>query len=62
MQVKGWNWTCRLQSLPGGPDRGTVLRVRGRGTDLRTPTRGTAHRRVLPRSHRDLWRTQTNTT
>ena len=61
MQVKGWNWTCRLQSLPGGPDRGTVLRVRGRGTSPRTPARSTACRRVLPRSLRDLRRTQTNT-
>ena len=61
MQVKGWNWTCRSQSVPGSPDRSTVLRVRGHGTGPRTLTRGTARRRVLPRSHRDLWRTQTNT-
>jgi len=61
MQVKGWNWTCRSQILPGSPDRGTVLRVWGHGTGPRTISRGTARRRVLPRSHRDLRRTQTNT-
>ena len=49
------------RSLPGSPDRGTALRIQGRGTDPRTPARGTTRRRVLPRSHRDLWRTQTNT-
>ena len=61
MQVKGWNWTCRSQSLPGSPDRGTVLRVRGRGTGPRTLARGTTRRRVLLRSHHDLRRTQTRT-
>ena len=50
-----------LQSLPGSPDRSTVLRVRARGTGPRTPARGTAHRRVLPRTHRDLRHTQTST-
>ena len=61
MQVKGWNWTCRSQSLPGSPHRGTILRVRGRGTGPRTPARGTTRRRVLPWSLRDLRRTQINT-
>ena len=61
MQVKGWNWTCRSQSLPGSPDRGTILRVWGRGTSPRTPARGTARRRVPPYSHRDLRHTQTST-
>ena len=61
MQVKGWNWTCRSQILPGSPDRGTVLRVRARGTGPRTPARSTTRRRVLPRSLRDLRRTQTKT-
>ena len=61
MQVKGWNWTCRSQSLPGSPDRGAVLRVQDRGTGLRSLARRTAHRRVLPRSHRDLRRIHTNT-
>ena len=60
MQVKGWNWTCRSQSLLGSPYRGTILRVRGRGTGPRTPSRGTTRRRVLPRSLRDLRRTQTH--
>ena len=46
------------QSHPGSPDRGTVLRVRGRGIGPRTLARSTAHRRVLSRSHRDLRRTQ----
>ena len=45
----------------GSPDRSTILRVRGRGTGPRTPARGTARRWVLPRSHRDLRHTQTNT-
>ena len=49
------------RSLPESPDRGTVLRVRGHGTSPRTLARGTARRRVLPRSHRDLRRTQTST-
>ena len=49
------------RSLPGSPDRGTVLRVWARDTGPRTPAHGIARRRVLPRSHRDLWRTQTNT-
>ena len=40
MQFKGWNWTCRSQSLLGSTDRGTVLRVR-----VRTPAGGTARRR-----------------
>ena len=61
MQVKGWNWTCRSQSLPGSPDRSIVLRVRGRGTGPRTPAHGTARQRVLPRLLRVLRRTQTNT-
>ena len=50
-----------VQSLPGGPDRGTVLRVWGRGTDPRSLVCSTARRWVLPRSHRDLRRVQTNT-
>ena len=49
------------QSLPGSPDRGTVLRVWGRGTSPRSLARSTAHRQVLPRSYRDLRRTQTST-
>ena len=53
--------TCRSQSLPGSPGRGTVLRVQGRGTGPRSLARSTARRRVLPRSHRDLRRIQTNT-
>ena len=61
MQFKGWNWTCRSQSLPGSPDRGTVLWVRARGIGPRTPARSTARRRDLPRSLRDLRRTQTDT-
>ena len=61
MQVKGWNWTCRSQSLPGSPDRGTILRVQGRGTGPRKLARGTTRRRVLPRSHCDLRHTQTST-
>ena len=40
---------------------GIVLRVRGRGTGPRSLARSTAHRRVLPRSHRDLRRTQAST-
>ena len=48
-------------NLPGSPARGTVLRVRGRRTDPRSLARSIAHRRVLPCSHRDLRRTQTNT-
>ena len=56
MQVKGWNWTSHSQSLPGSPDRGTVLRVWARGTGPRTPARGTARRRDLPQSLRDLRR------
>ena len=39
----------------------TVLRARGRGTSPRSLARSTAHRRVLPRSQRDLRRIQTNT-
>ena len=45
----------------GSPARGTVLRVRGRGTSPHSLARSTARRQVLPRSHRDLRRTQTST-
>ena len=45
----------------GSPDRGTVLRVRGRGTGPHSLARSTARRRDLPRSHRDLRPIQTNT-
>ena len=38
-----------------------LLRVRGRRTSPRSLARSTARRRVLPRSHRDLRRIQTNT-
>ena len=38
-----------------------LLRVRCRGTGPRSLARSTARRRVLPRSHRDLRRIQTNT-
>ena len=48
----------RSQSLPRSPDRGTVLRVRGRGTGPHTLARSIACRRILPRSHHDLRRTQ----
>ena len=54
--IKGWDWTCRLQSLPGDPARGTVLQVPARGTARWIP------RQVLPRSHRCLRRTQTKHT
>ena len=47
--------------LPGGPDRSTVLRVRGHGTGPRSLARSTARRRALLRSHRDLRRIQTST-
>ena len=40
---------------------GTVLRIRGRGTGPRSLARSTARRRILPRSHRDLRRTQAST-
>ena len=49
------------RSLPESPDRGTVLRVQACSTGRRTPARGTARRQVLPRSLRDLRRTQTST-
>ena len=55
--IKGWDWTCRLRSLRGGP----VLRARSRGTGPRSPARSTARQRALLRSHRDLRRKQTNT-
>ena len=42
----------------GGPDQSTVLRVQGRGTGPRSLARSTARQWVLPRSHRDLRRTQ----
>ena len=55
--IKGWDWTCHLRSLRGGP----VLRVRSRGTGPRSLARSTARRRFLPHSHRDLRCIQTNT-
>ena len=55
--IKGWDWTCRLQSLLGCP----VLRARDRGTGPRSWARSTARQRALLRSHRDLQRTQTST-
>jgi len=55
--IKGWDWTCRLQSLRGSP----VLRARGRGTGPRSPAHSTARQRVLLRSLRGLQRTQTST-
>ena len=54
--IKGWDWTCRLQSLRGSP----VLRARGRGTGPRSPAHSTARWRALLRSLRGLQRTQTN--
>ena len=50
-----------FKALPGSPDRGTVLWVRGRGTGPRSLARSTARRRVLSRSHCDPRRTQTST-
>ena len=59
--IKGWYWTCRLQSLPGSPDRGAVLRARGRKTGPYSLARRTARRRALLRSQRDLRGIQTST-
>ena len=50
-----------LQILPGGPDRSTVLRARGRRTGPRSLARSTARQWALLRSHRGLRRKQTNT-
>ena len=61
MHQKAGRSTCHLQSHPGGPGRNTVLRARGRGTGPRSLAHSTARRWVLPRSHRDLRRVQTNT-
>ena len=55
--IKGWDWTCRLQSLRGSP----VLRARGRGTGPRSPALSTARWRALLHSLRGLQRTQTST-
>ena len=55
--IKGWDWTCRLRSLRGGP----ILRARGRGMGPRSPAHSTAHWRALLRSLRGLQRTQTST-
>ena len=55
--IKGWDWTCRLQSLLGCP----VLRARGRGTGPRSPAHSTARWRVLLRSLHDLQRIQAST-
>ena len=59
-QRMGLNLTSSKPS-GGGPGRSTILRVRGRGTGPRSLARSTARRQVLPRSHRDLRRIQTNT-
>jgi len=55
--IKGWDWTCRLRSLRGGP----VLRVRGRGMGPRSPAHSTARWQALLRSLCGLQRTQTST-
>ena len=55
--IKGWDWTCCLRSLRGGP----VLWVQSRGTGPCSSARSTARQRALLRSHCDLRRIQTNT-
>ena len=55
--IKGWDWTCRLRSLRGGP----VLRARGHGMGPRSPAHSTARWRALLRSLCGLQRTQTST-
>ena len=55
--IKGWGWTCRLQSLLGCP----VLRAQGRGTGPRSPAHSTTRWQALLRSLRGLQRTQTST-